>query len=98
MADQIIYVNPMDGVRLPRSRRMKRRRQGAEFDQAARLHTIGTALYDAGMCRLWPAVFHGGEHWPATGRSDGAEVGETWTSSGARCASGKPASWTCRES
>ncbi|MFK7603867.1 site-specific integrase [Deinococcus sp. SM5_A1] len=26
-------------------------------DQAARLHTLGTALYDAGLCRLWPALF-----------------------------------------
>lgn len=58
VADQIIYVNPMDGVKLPKvSASETASIKALNPAQAARLHTIGAALYDAGLCRLWPALF-----------------------------------------
>ncbi|GAA4022871.1 site-specific integrase [Deinococcus rubellus] len=58
VADQIIYVNPMDGVKLPKiSVNETASIKALNPDQAARLHIIGSALYDAGLCRLWPALF-----------------------------------------
>ncbi len=58
VADQIIYVNPMDGVKLPKiSVNETASVKALNPDQAARLHTIGSVLYDAGLCRLWPALF-----------------------------------------
>ncbi len=58
VADQIIYVNPVDGVKLPKiSVNEAASIKALNPDQAARLHTIGAALYDAGLCRLWPALF-----------------------------------------
>jgi integrase len=59
--DQIIYVNPINSVR-----RIKATYTSGEsdtggialdFHEAARLHELGEALYAAGSCRLWPAVF-----------------------------------------
>ena len=59
--DQIIYVNPTDSVR-----RIKPAHNASEsdtggialdFHEAARLHELGEALYAAGSCRLWPAIF-----------------------------------------
>lgn len=40
----------------------------------ARLHTIGTALYAADMCRLWPAVFTA----VSIGLRRGEVMGLTW--------------------
>ena len=58
VADQIIYVNPMESVKLPKiSVNEAASIKALNPDQAARLHTIGTVLYDAGLCRLWPALF-----------------------------------------
>ncbi|WP_293914249.1 tyrosine-type recombinase/integrase [Deinococcus sp.] len=58
VADQIIYVNPMDGVKLPKiSVNETASVKALSPDQAARLHGIGLTLYDAGLCRLWPALF-----------------------------------------
>jgi integrase len=57
VSDQVIYVNPCDGVRKPKSAPLESVGQVLDFDQKARLHEIGEALYAAGVCALWPAVF-----------------------------------------
>lgn len=58
VADQIIYANPMDGVKLPKVQANETASVKALTpDQAARLHTVGATLYAAGMARLWPALF-----------------------------------------
>jgi integrase len=55
--DQIIYVNPCDGVKRPKMHVSEAVGIVLDFDQAARFHEIGEALYAAGACRLWPALF-----------------------------------------
>lgn len=58
VADQIIYVNPMDGIKMPKVQANEAAQiKALNPDQAARLHTIGTYLYAAGLARLWPALF-----------------------------------------
>jgi integrase len=57
--DQIIYVNPADAVRPIKAKRGEFAKVGTalDFDQAARLHELGEALYSAGAARLWTALF-----------------------------------------
>jgi integrase len=59
--DQIIYVNPTDSVRpiKPAHTSSESETGGValDFHEAARLHELGEALYAAGSCRLWPAIF-----------------------------------------
>ncbi|GGM02478.1 tyrosine-type recombinase/integrase [Deinococcus aerophilus] len=74
ITDQIIYVNPMGGVKQVRAARAVSAGEALDFDQVARLHTIGTALYAAGMCRLWPAVFTA----VSIGLRRGEVMGLTW--------------------
>ncbi|WP_216325708.1 tyrosine-type recombinase/integrase [Deinococcus aestuarii] len=58
VGDQLIYVNPMDGVRAPRIQVNEIAESRAlDFDQEARLIKVGNALYRAGMARLWPAIY-----------------------------------------
>ena len=61
MSDQLIHMNPMNSVR-----RIKAAYTSSEsdtggvaldFHEAARLYELGEALYAAGSCRLWPAIF-----------------------------------------
>lgn len=59
VSDQMIYTNPVAAVK-----RMKTDEddddaigKALEPDQAARFHEIGQALFDAGVARLWPALF-----------------------------------------
>lgn len=72
--DQIIYVNPMESVRPPKTRREISAGQPLDFDGAARLHTIGTALHAAGLLRLWPALFTA----VGIGLRRGEVMGLTW--------------------
>ena len=59
--DQIIYVNPTDAVRRIKALHTSSESDTAgvalDFHEAARLHELGEALYVAGSCRLWPAIF-----------------------------------------
>ena len=55
--DQIIYVNPADGVKKPKMPVTEAVGVVLDFDQKARLHELGEALYTAGVCALWPALF-----------------------------------------
>ena len=57
--DQIIYVNPADAVRRVKSAKNTEEFEGTalDFDQVARLQQLGEALYEAGRCVLYPAIF-----------------------------------------
>ena len=55
--DQIIYVNPADGVKKPKMPVTEAVGVVLDFDQKARLHELGEALYTAHVCALWPALF-----------------------------------------
>ncbi len=57
--DQIIYVNPADAVRRVKSGKHSDDFEGTalDFDQAARFHELGEALYLSGSCVLWCALF-----------------------------------------
>ena len=57
--DQIIYVNPADAVRRVKSAKHTEDFEGTalDFDQFARFHELGEALYQSGSCVLWCALF-----------------------------------------
>jgi integrase len=57
--DQIIYINPGDAVRRIKTAETLEENLGValDFEQAARFHEIGEALYAAGCCRLWVGLF-----------------------------------------
>ena len=55
--DQIIYVNPCDGIKRPKMPSAEAVGTVLDFDKAARFHELGEALYTAGACSLWPAIF-----------------------------------------
>lgn len=58
--EQLIYVNPAAGVkRVTSSKESDGQRAGIalDHDQSNRLRDLGEALYEAGGCRLWNAVF-----------------------------------------
>jgi len=57
VSDQIIYTNPIDGVKRAKSARPISAGTSLDFDEAGRFHAIGAALNAAGLCRLWPALF-----------------------------------------
>jgi integrase len=59
--DQILYVNPVDAVKPVKSGVDSSETGGMalDFEQAAMLNELGEALYGAGLCRLWPALFTG---------------------------------------
>jgi integrase len=59
VTDQIIYVSPAEAVKPIKKHRTERPHMALDFDQVARLHELGTALFQAGVCRLWVAVFTG---------------------------------------
>jgi integrase len=56
VVDQIIYANPCEGVRKPKSAPLEHVGTVFDFDQAARFHELGEALHAAGVCALWPAI------------------------------------------
>lgn len=51
--DQIIYVNPADGVKRARAPRLDRVGKTLDFPEAARFHALGWALQDAHLMRQW---------------------------------------------
>jgi integrase len=55
--DQIIYVNPCDGVRPLRQPTPEPMGIALDEVQMTRLHELGLALYEAGVARLFPAIF-----------------------------------------
>jgi integrase len=57
VSDGLIYVNPCDGVK--RVKGFESEPAGFALDevQMTRLHELGLALWEAGVCRLFPAVF-----------------------------------------
>jgi integrase len=59
LADQRIYTNPVEATKRIKGNDDGEARRGIalDFDQASRLHELGEALYTAGVCRLWVAVF-----------------------------------------
>ncbi|GGO28464.1 tyrosine-type recombinase/integrase [Deinococcus humi] len=74
VTDQIIYVNPMEGVRQVKAAWAVSAGEALDFDQVARLHTLGTALHAAGLCRQWPAIFTA----VSIGLRRGEVMGLTW--------------------
>ncbi len=57
VTDQILYVSPAEAVKTIKKVRTEQPHIALDFDQVARFHELGTALYQAGICRLWVAVF-----------------------------------------
>jgi integrase len=57
--DQIIYVSPAEAVRTIKRHLTEQPHFSLDFDQKDRVHEMGTILYEAGLCRLWVAVFTG---------------------------------------
>ena len=57
VSDQIIYINPVEGVRKVKAPSAEAVGTVLDFQQAARFQEVGRALYAAGLCRLWPALF-----------------------------------------
>lgn len=55
--DQIIYVNPCDGVKAVRQPTPEPVGIALDDVQMTRLHELGLALYEAGRERLFPAIF-----------------------------------------
>jgi integrase len=57
LSDGVIHKNPMDGIKRVKSQDAPEKREGValDFDQAARFREVGTALYEAGLCRAFPA-------------------------------------------
>lgn len=74
VSDQIIYANPMEGVKRVRGARIESAGTALDFEQAARLHAVGWALCEAGLCRLWPALFAA----VSVGLRRGEVMGLTW--------------------
>jgi integrase len=57
--DQIIYVNPCDGVKTIRQPTPEPVGIALDEVQMTRLHELGLTLYEAGVSRLFPAIFMG---------------------------------------
>ncbi len=55
--DQIIYVSPAEAVKPIKKHRTEHPHTALDFEPAVRLHEIGSMLFNAGVCRLWVAVF-----------------------------------------
>jgi integrase len=59
VSDQLIFANPVAAVKRLKADDEEDESigQALEPDQAARFYEIGQALFDAGVARLWPALF-----------------------------------------
>jgi integrase len=57
VVDGYIYVNPCEGVKAIRQSSPEPVGKALDELQMTRLHELGLALYDAGLCRMFPAVF-----------------------------------------
>ena len=74
VSDQIIYVNPVEGVRKVKAPSSEAVGTVLDFGQAARFREMGQALYGADLCRLWPALFTA----VSVGLRRGEVMGLTW--------------------
>ncbi len=74
VADQIIYVSPMDAVKKPKTTLPESAGLVLDFGEAARLQELGMALQDAGLARLFPALFTA----VGVGLRRGEVMGLTW--------------------
>jgi integrase len=56
---KIRHDNPSLGLKRPKSKTPQAETVGTvlDIDEKARFHEIGSALYAAGVCALWPAIF-----------------------------------------
>jgi integrase len=57
VSDGLIYVNPCDGVKRVKGHESESVGFALDEVQMTRLHELGLALWDAGVCRLFPAIF-----------------------------------------
>lgn len=57
VVDQLIYFNPCDAVKRIKTITSEHVGIALDFHEMTRLHELGLALYDAGVSRLFPAVF-----------------------------------------
>jgi integrase len=57
VSDGLIYVNPCDGVKRVKGHESEPAGFALDEVQMTRLHELGLALWEAGVCRLFPAVF-----------------------------------------
>jgi integrase len=55
--DQLLYFNPCDAVKRIKTITPESVGVALDFHEMTRLHELGLALYEAGVCRLFPAVF-----------------------------------------
>jgi integrase len=55
--DQIIFFNPCDAVRRVKAPTTESVGKVMDFVEMTRFHEVGLALYKAGVCRLFPALF-----------------------------------------
>ncbi|GGL77983.1 site-specific integrase [Deinococcus aerolatus] len=76
VTDGIIKVSPMNGVRRQRVPSPAIAPEGRVLDepQLAQFHALGTLLWQAGLCRLWPALFTA----LSVGLRRGEVLGLTW--------------------
>lgn len=59
VVEQYIYVNPVAATKRIKGSDYGNSRRGValDFDEATRLRKLGEGLYEAGVCRLWGAIF-----------------------------------------
>ncbi len=55
--DQLLYFNPCDAVKRIKTPSKESTGLVMDFVQMTRFHELGLALYEAGVCRLFPALF-----------------------------------------
>lgn len=77
VVDDIIKVSPMNGVRRRRVPKPAIAPEGRVLEEAqlTRFHALGTVLWQAGHCRLWPALFAA----VSVGLRRGEALGLLWT-------------------
>lgn len=57
VTDQLLYFNPCDAVKRIKTPSKESTGLVMDFVQMTRFHELGLALYEAGVCRLFPALF-----------------------------------------
>jgi integrase len=57
LADGLLGADPSLGVKRVKPLRTEHPGQALDFEQAARLRALGQVLFEAGLSRLWPALF-----------------------------------------
>lgn len=57
VTDQLLYFNPCDAVKRIKTPSKESTGLVMDFVEMTRFHELGLALYEAGVCRLFPALF-----------------------------------------